>query len=168
MGARTGREVFTVLDGCAKRRKPPGRCLCFRTSAPVAEALPSLGASARFTSRAGRRFVDSERARALALARSGFHQDTYTVTTTTRGFLVFFCYATSGPRLFTNVGTLRSLPVLLPSSPSSACTARSSPSGGSCASARAYPSGSRPGRTRSSRPPRCRSRSGQSRTRSAP
>ena len=66
------------------------------------------------------------------------------------------------------VGTLRSLPVLAPSSPSSACTARSSPSGGSCASARAYPSGSRPGRTRSSRPPRCRSRSGQSRTRSAP
>ena len=86
------------------------------------------------------------------------------------GFLdLFLLRDLLGPRLdITNAGTLRSLSLLAPSSPSSACTARSSPSGGSCASARAYPSGSRPGRTRSSRPPRCRSRSGQTRTRSAP
>jgi hypothetical protein len=71
-GTNGARGVLKEFDGCAKRRKPPGRCLCFRTSAPVAEALPSLGASARFTSRAGRRFVDGERGRALALARSGF------------------------------------------------------------------------------------------------
>ena len=39
---------------------------------PYLWSLPSLGASARFTSRVGRRFVDGERGRALALARSGF------------------------------------------------------------------------------------------------